>query len=271
MTRKLISFMLRRSGLLGMSDAVKYRVQGLRMRGSNRAFIREHPGVDLPPPYLVYESYALDFRNYWHDGLDTARFVLASLGRHKRMESVSLLDWGCGPARVVRHMPELLEGRECKVSGSDYNPRSVAWCQAHVKGVAFSLNGSNPPLAHPDASFDAIYGISVLTHLSPDQHAQWAKELHRVLRPGGVLFLSTHGRSTRSNLMPWERKEFDAGELVARGNAKEGHRTYTSFQPPAFMEKLAAGAGLRVLEHREGGPAPAEFTQDVWILGKPAA
>ncbi|HKP94757.1 MAG TPA: class I SAM-dependent methyltransferase [Fibrobacteria bacterium] len=270
MARKLISWALRASGLLGLSDSVKYRVQAARMRKRNQAFFREHPGLPLPPPYLVYESYALDYRNYYYDGLDTARFVLATLGRHKEMAGVSLLDWGCGPARVVRHLPGLLAGKGCSVSGSDYNPASIAWCKANVPDVAFALNGSEPPLAFPDASHDAVYGISVLTHLTPEQHRQWARELHRILRPGGIAFLSTHGGRFRFNLMPWEKRAFDKGELVARGNAKRGHRTYTSFQPAAFMEKLARESGLEVLEHREGGPGSQEFSQDVWILKKPA-
>ena len=270
MAKKLISWLLRTSGLLGLSDSVKYRVQAARMRAGNQAFFREHPGVAVPPPYLVYESYALDYRAYYEDGLDTARFVLASLGRHKEMTGVSLLDWGCGPARVVRHMPDLLAGKGCSVSGSDYNPASIAWCKANVPGVAFALNGSEPPLAYPDAAHDALYAISVLTHLSPSQHEHWVREIHRVLRPDGIAFLSTHGALFRFNLMPWETRAFDAGELVARGNAKEGHRTYTSFQPAAFMKTLFGAAGLEILEHREGGPGSQEFSQDVWIVKKPA-
>ncbi len=269
MTRKAISYLLRASGLLGLSDAFKYRMQAARMRTANRAFFLDHPAVAVPPPYLVYESYALDYRNYYYDGLDTARFVLATLGRHKEMTGVSLLDWGCGPARVVRHMPELLAGKECRISGSDYNPESIAWCRENIPGVDFALNGSLPPLEYPDSAHDAIYGISVLTHLSPEQHGLWAGELRRVLRPGGIAFLSTHGSRFRFNLMPWEKRAFDQGRLVARGRAKLGHRTYTSFQPAAFMRELAGGAGLEVLEHREGGPGSEEFSQDVWILKKP--
>ncbi len=268
--KKLISFLLRGSGLLGLSDSLKYRVQGARMRGANRAFFRAHPGVAVPPPYLVYESYALDYRAYYYDGLDTARFMLATMGRHKEMRGVSLLDWGCGPARVVRHLPELLAGRDCRVSGSDYNPESVAWCRANIPGVAFSLNGSEPPLAYTDGTHDAIYGISVLTHLSPQQHQAWMGEIFRVLKPDGIALLSTHGAEFRFNLMPWEKRVFDNGDLVTRGNAKEGHRTYTSFQPAPFMHRLARAAGFEILEHREGGPRSQEFTQDLWIFKKSA-
>jgi SAM-dependent methyltransferase len=267
--KKALSYFLRRSGLIGLSDLAKYRVQKARMRQSNQAFIREHPGVALPPPYLVFESYALDYRSYFREGLDGAKFITAALERHRSLTGASLLDWGCGPARVVRHLPGLLAGRDCRIFGSDYNRQSIEWCRANIPGVTFKANGSEPPLDFPDQSLDALYGISVFTHLSAAQHEAWARELGRVLRPGGVAFLSTHGALFLFNLMPWEKREFENGNLVTRGHAKEGHRTYTSFQPPAFMKKLFAGAGLDVLEHREGGPGSTEFTQDVWIVKKP--
>jgi len=56
----------------------------------------------------------------------------------------------------------------------------------------------------------------------------------------------------RFNLMPWEKRAFDAGELVARGNAKEGHRTYTSFQPAAFMKAAVAEPALLNARGPEG-------------------
>jgi hypothetical protein len=32
----------------------------------------------------------------------------------------------------------------------------------------------------------------VLTHIHPDMHRAWYEELHRVLRPGGVAYLTVH-------------------------------------------------------------------------------
>lgn len=266
MFKKTINHILRTAGLLWLSDRVRYAWMLIRMRRRNREFSLSRPEVVLPPAYLVYESYAIDFRNYWEDGLDTARYILGILARHKEMRGVSILDWGCGPARVVRHLPGLLLEKECRILAADYNAETIAWCRKHISGVSFSLNHADPPMELDASGVDALYGISVLTHLTPDQHRAWIAEIARVLRPGGIALLTTHGKSTRSNLMPWERKKFDKGELIARGHAKVGHRTYTSFHPPAFMLELFAGGGLKVVEHVEAGTGASGFGQDVWVV-----
>ena len=46
---------------------------------------------------------------------------------------------------------------------------------------------------YPDATFDLIYAFSVFTHLAPAGQTFWIAELTRVLKPGGCLFLTTHG------------------------------------------------------------------------------
>ncbi len=269
MVKKSINHLLRTFGLLGISDRLHFAMQFVRMKRRNRVFTATHPGVDLPPSYLVYESYAMDFRNYWEDGRSTAQYVLRSLARHLELSGIVLLDWGCGPARVVRHIPGLLEGKGCRILGSDYNIETINWCQQHIPGITFYRNGSEPPLELTTSSVDALYGISVFTHLTPEQHLAWVDEIARILSPGGVAFLTTHGKAYRSNLLTKEKKEFDKGELIARGHAKIGHRTYTSFHPPEFMAKLFATGGLEILEHLEGGPGSAEFSQDVWIVRRP--
>ena len=266
MSKKSINYFLRTIGLLGISDRVRFLWQLIRMRRRNRVFVKAHPEVSLPPAYLVYESYAMDFRNYWEDGRETARYILKTLGRHRELRGVTVLDWGCGPARVVRHLPELLEAKECRILAADYNLETIEWCRRHIPGISFFPNQANPPMELAASSVDAMYGISVLTHLTPDQHRDWTAEIARILKSGGIAFLTTHGKAYRFNLMPWEQKKFDMGELVARGNTKVGHRTYTSFHPDAFMAKLFASGGLEVLEHLEGGPGSAEFSQDVWIV-----
>jgi ubiquinone/menaquinone biosynthesis C-methylase UbiE len=40
-----------------------------------------------------------------------------------------------------------------------------------------------------------IYGISVFTHLSAPWELKWLEELHRVLKPGGVILMTVHGQT----------------------------------------------------------------------------
>jgi SAM-dependent methyltransferase len=211
----------------------------------------------------------MDYRAYAEDGRQTAREILELvrpwLPKDGRVPVV--LDWGCGPGRVVRHWKGLLGGNGV-VMGTDYNERYVAWCKSHLKESQFLLNRLDPPLDMGDGSADLIYGLSIFTHLSEERHHTWAGELYRVLGPGGVLVLTVQGDGSRYKLLPAEQERYNRGELVVRGYQKEGHRLYAAFQPPAFMRLLFGR--FAVLRHITGGePGGLDGMQDTWVLQKP--
>jgi len=255
-------------GLLKAADTFRYAIEKARLSGKNRGFLKKHPEFAFPPAYLVYESYALDYEAYFHDGRETAQWLLERFRGFVPLENARVLDWGCGPGRVIRHFPDLLPAG-CECFGSDYNEETIAWCKASIGNVSFSLNGLTPPLAYPPERFRVIYGISVLTHLSRALQGAWLKELKRVLEKDGICFLTTHGAFFRERLSKEEKELFDRGQFIERGNVKDGHRTFTTFHPAACMRQLLRESGLEVLQHREGGSGPDELQQDVWIA-KPA-
>lgn len=115
-----------------------------------------------------------------------------------------VLDWGVGCGRVARHLGPLVAGQ---FHGCDIDDDNVAWCAANLDGI-FASSRLEPPLPYPDASFDAIYGISVFTHLRAPWEARWLEELHRVMRPGGVLMVTVHGQTAIdfANLNPGDFK-----------------------------------------------------------------
>lgn len=270
MKREDLSALLRKMGLIYYADLCRYRYRRLQNRARNRAFLRTHPEVALPPDYLLYESFGLDYRKYYYDGLETARWLVGLLGRHVRLREANMLDWGCGPARIVRHLPRLLDP-DCHCFGTDYNRQTVEWCKNNIPQVRFSHNGLHPPLPYLDHFFDAVYGISIFTHLSEAAHHAWLQELLRVAGPAAVLLFTTHGGAFRSRLTRAEQRHFDEGKLVVREKVKEGHRMFGAFHPPAFVESFF-NQYATILEHIPGR-APGKETgskpeQDVWILRK---
>ena len=266
MIKATLGTWLRRAGLMHLADVVRFRLLQARHRAENQRFRAAHPGVPLPPDYLMYESYRLSYRGYYEGGRTTAEWVRDQLAPHLPLQNQHLLDWGCGPGRVVRHLPAVV-GQGCRYTGTDANAQSIAWCRAHLPGITFLTNEMRPPLALPDGSVDAAYGISIFTHLSHEGHASWLAELLRVLRPGGVLLLTTHGAAFRAILTPAEQAQFDAGQLVERRQVREGHRVFAAFQPTAFLQGLF-GKRLAVLAHTPGQWLGQGASQDVWLLRK---
>lgn len=249
-----------------LTDKLKYHVYRLRNRRSNRAFRQAHPDVALPPDYMMFESFRLDYERYYRSGRDTAQFISGKLGQFIELKDLRILDWGCGPARVIRHMPEVI-GNGCYFYGTDYNADTIAWCSRHIPGVDFRLNLLSPPLPFEKDYFQAIYGISVFTHLSEEKHYSWFEELMRVSSPGAILLLTMHGAAFTARMSPGEVKRFEAGHLVTRENVVEGHRVFAAFHPPSFVHTLT-GKHCEVLEHRPGGPTAWGIDQDLWILRK---
>ena len=69
----------------------------------------------------------------------------------------------------------------------------------------------------------------------------WMSELHRVLRPGALLLLTTHGDHYVGRLTPAERDRYRAGEVVVRWEQVAGTNLCTAFHPPVYVrERLAA-------------------------------
>lgn len=262
--KKFLSRILRKLRLIYIMDYGVYYYQKMKNFRQNKSFIKKHPGVSMPPDYLIYESFQLDYQKYYTDSLETARWLSGLFSEHSPVYNINILDWGCGPARIVRHLPGLM-GNNNVFFGTDYNAATIRWCRDHIPGVTFTLNGLEPPLDFSDGFFHIVYGISIFTHLSGPMHEQWIRELHRVLTPGGILLLTTQGAAFRQKLQSSELSGFDAGHLVVRGQVKEGHRTFSAFQPEIYFRRLCKEFEVVDFQPGSGTERPQ---QDVWILKK---
>jgi ubiquinone/menaquinone biosynthesis C-methylase UbiE len=263
MFKTKISRILRNSGLLILSDKLHFAYQLIKNRNKNLLFEREYPLFALPPAYTLYESYLMDHSKYYHDGLNTAKWLTEHLSRFTELKNIKILDWGCGPGRIVRHLPDILD-KSCEVYGTDYNKTTIQWCRNNLKGIHFSKNELSPPLNFNDEEFDIIYGISIFTHLSEEMHLAWINEFSRILKKGGILFLTSQGDVFINKLSNKEKEAFNTGKLVVRGKTKEGHRTYSAFQSEAFMNELFRD--FEILDHIKGEIANHKAQQDVWIV-----
>ena len=246
MTKTFVSTLLRNLGFIRLFDKVRFYITYARTYSLRRQFFKENPNIKLPPAYYIYETFNLNYYSFYNSSKDTAKWLVSFFERYTKLQDINILDWGCGPGRVIRHLPDLTD-ETCQFHGTDYNRRYIEWCNKNIEGVTFSSNKLTPPLSYEDNFFEIVYGISIFTHLSERMHWAWFDELVRVIKPGGILIITLQGLVFRAKLTDTEKREFDRGNLVNRSKTKEGHRTFSAFHPSSFVQELVKNH--EVLEH----------------------
>lgn len=132
------------------------------------------------------------------------------------------LDFGCGSGRISRYVEKLQLVRE--LCGVDIDGDAISWAARHLAGTYRTIDAT-PPMDFPAASFDVVYTVSVFTHLDEHDQIAWLHELHRILRPGGLLISSTSSPSLsygRPDLTPAQQQTLASrGFLFAPGDGSD--------------------------------------------------
>ena len=228
-------------------------------RALARANETENSGAN-PPPLLRYRVHrAFDEASYVENGRMIARCLVEALRENDvSLENIDVLDFACGPGRVIKEFARLTES--CSFYGSDIDGEAIAWAQGHLSDVAdFSINAIQPPTSFPDARFDVVYSVSLFTHLDQQDQDAWLDELARILKPGGVVVATTHGRFTTDSCVPEELEQLQAAGFVYRTDRKGRFKVdglpdfyQTTFHTVEYVREHW-GRRFTILNHREGG------------------
>jgi len=189
------------------------------------------------------------------------------------------LDAGCGQGAYVARMREL--GYD--VEGIDMSSGQIRLAAANVGDASLVRVGSVLDIPAADCSYDFLYTINVLHHLpSIEQQQRAFRELFRVLKPGGLLFvheintrnalfrfymgyvfpsLNCIDEGTERWLLPHRLHQYTDAEMV-----EVRYFTFLpEFVPPPIMRALRPVE--RALEHSALAPYSAHYMA---VLRRPA-
>ncbi|MFI7006586.1 class I SAM-dependent methyltransferase [Streptomyces sp. NPDC050145] len=137
------------------------------------------PNLDSQIPYwdaaAATKTFTHPLHLPWLDGID----------RH-----AAVLDYGCGYGRTLQ---ELARHGFDNLRGVDASPGMIDRARLVHPALHFTVLDEPPRSPCPDASFDMVVLFAVLTCI-PGEEAQHRliTELHRVLKPGGILYVSDY-------------------------------------------------------------------------------
>jgi len=129
---------------------------------------------------------------YWNEAGPTKTFgnPLELSWLESLSPEAAVIDYGCGYGRLVG---ELRAASFTDVEGFDVSPPLIERARREHPGARFAVLDDPPHLERDDASVDAVLLFAVLTCV-PDSDTQRGiiDELRRVLKPGGLLYLSDY-------------------------------------------------------------------------------
>jgi SAM-dependent methyltransferase len=133
-------------------------------------------------PVLDYDELAADYARHRrvHPGVLTNLIATGGLD-----VASTVLEVGCGTGNYVAALRDRLG---CRCVGLDPSAHMLDAARERTDEIAF-VRGRGESLGFPDASFDIVYSVDVVHHLS-DRPAHF-REARRVLKPGGRLCTAT--------------------------------------------------------------------------------
>jgi SAM-dependent methyltransferase len=155
------------------------------------------PVLSRPPRELAARVFGVDVwsdldRAYDELGAQTKRQIVSLLPEVWSFEGKRILDFGSGAGRTLRHFAG--EAETAEFWGSDIDDASIEWMRENLCPPLHAWRSAiYPPLGLEHGTFDLIYAVSVFTHLT-DNSIPWLLELHRLLKPDGILIATYMGR-----------------------------------------------------------------------------
>ncbi len=255
-----------RTNTLFILDKLNFLSSVIKNLSMNRRFKKLNPEFVLPSDYYLHETYSLNYKNYKDSGEEVAKEILDWTSVYLK-KTDNILEWGCGVARILRHVPKLVD-KGTQIYGIDINEKMIKWDAENISDVQFSKSDYYPPTDFVDAKFDLIFAISVFTHIESDLQEKWFQEIMRITRQNGIFLFTTHGKKHEQNLLSKEQNLINENGALTINYKQKGHRMMGTYNRYENLNEIIKKY-FDVLEYYDGEKYPEKVGgQDLWIVRK---
>ena len=157
----------------------------------------------------------------------------------------NILDVGCGTGAILEQL-----GNPGKNVGIDLAPEAISFCRE--RGLNNVRQGDICALPFADASFDSVICSSVLYHQWVQDVEGAVREMHRVLRPRGVLLINVpafpflHSAHDEAVMTARRFRKWEIRQLLQKQNFEIRRLTYwtTFLFPLAVVARTLGGSKM---------------------------
>ena len=135
--------------------------------------------------------------------------MAAKSGPHGPMR---ILDFGCGTGTTEKYLKEFFPG--ARIWALDASAASIRTAgEMALEDVTF-VHSEGDSLPFPDGYFDLIYSNGTYHHIEPARRGEFLREMYRVSRPGGDLFVFENNPRNPLMMRAMRKNPFDEGAVV---------------------------------------------------------
>jgi SAM-dependent methyltransferase len=175
----------------------------------------------------------------------------------------AVLDFGCGWGRILRFF--LKDCGPANLTGIDVDPGLVALCRRTIGYGRFEVVTSLPPAPFDDESFDVVTAYSVFSHLAEHASLAWVKEMARLLRPRGLLVVTTEGRDFIELCRSMQGQEHESPwhQALARSFI-DSEAAYRAYDAGEFLYSATGGGAYRSPDFYGEAVIPEAYVRARW-------
>jgi SAM-dependent methyltransferase len=228
--------------------------------------------MEYPRRRFLLQSQTMSYQEFWDRQSETVEAAIRAVDGSSDETTVQLtgkwtanqvghaldlqagdriLELGCGVGRIGRE----LAAQCAHWVGSDISPnmlKAAAHRLAELDNVEFAqLERSSFQGLFADDSFDKAYSVAVFCHMDKEDLFLYLRDLHRIIRPGGLIYIETWNLAHPVGWRRWEHEVRNWSGLAA-GERKDAGRN--QFCHPAELALYVEQAGFEPLARYDNSP-----------------
>src|SRR6478735_9296563 len=155
------------------------------------------------------------------------------------LEGLSVLDIGCGGGLLCEPLARL----GGQVTGIDAADRNIATARVHAAGQGLAIDyrvTTAEAMAESGAQFDIVLALEIVEHVADVD--LFLRSCGRMVKPGGLLFLSTLNRTAKAWMLAIAGAEYVLGWLP------RGTHDWKKFLKPSEVVNSLRSGGIETQE-----------------------